>query len=101
MKTNLLTAIDTAVSNSMTTAAPTAVPGQGGSVPVSVLLVLGLGGVAWWMFKHGDKNKKLHLLPGFVCLGLGLSLSGTQLGTMVGMLFGNVATMVASFAGNV
>lgn len=101
MNTNLLAAIDTAAHHSMTSAAPAAVAGQGGSVPVSVLLVLALSGIAWWMHKHGKDTKKLQLLPGFVCLGLGLSLSGTQLGTMIGMLFGNVATMVASFAGNV
>ncbi|MEV4936327.1 hypothetical protein [Streptomyces zaomyceticus] len=99
MKTTLLAAIDTASVHGM--AAPAAVTGQGGSVPVSVLLILALGGIAWWMFKHGDKNKKLHLLPGFVCLGLGLSLSGTQLGTVVGLLFGNVAQMIAQLAGNV
>ncbi|MFD4320128.1 hypothetical protein [Streptomyces sp. NPDC058548] len=99
MNTTLLAAIDTASVHGM--AAPAAVAGQTGSVPVSVLLILALGGVAWWMFKHGDKNKKLHLAPGFVCLGLGLSLSGTQLGTMVGMFFGNLAQMVAQFAGNV
>ncbi|MFE7947394.1 hypothetical protein [Streptomyces sp. NPDC057426] len=99
MKTNLLAAIDTATIHGM--AAPAAVTGQTGSVPVSVLLVLALSGIAWWMFKHGDKTKKLHIAPGFVCLGLGLSLSGTQLGTMVGMFFGSLAQMVAQFAGNV
>ncbi|MCD2461960.1 MULTISPECIES: hypothetical protein [unclassified Streptomyces] len=99
MKNTLIAAIDTANVHGM--AAPAAVNGQGGSVPVSVLLILALGGIAWWMHKHGDKNKKLHLPPAFVCLGLGLSLSGTQLGTMIGMFFGNLATMVAQFAGNV
>ncbi|MFE7509732.1 hypothetical protein ACFU8I_00600 [Streptomyces sp. NPDC057540] len=99
MKTSLLAAIDTATSHGM--AAPAAVSGQTGSVPVSVLLILALGGVAWWMFKHGDKNKKLHVPPAIVCIGLGLSLSGTQMGSMIGMFFGNIAQMVAQFAGNV
>ncbi|MFD5425226.1 hypothetical protein [Streptomyces sp. NPDC127084] len=82
-------------------AAPPAAPsGQGGSVPISVLLIIVLGGVAWWMFKHGDKTKKLHLMPGFVCLGLGLSLSGTQIGAMIGQFFGSLAQMLATFAGN-
>lgn len=52
------------------------------------------------MFKHGDKTKKLHLAPGFVCLGLGLSMSGTQIGTMVNQLFGTFAQMIATFASN-
>ncbi|MFF7180154.1 hypothetical protein [Streptomyces sp. NPDC008121] len=99
MKTSLIAAIDTASAHTM--AAPAAVAGQSGSVPISVLLILALSGAAWWMFKHGDKNKKLHLPPAFVCLGLGLSLSGTQLGTMIGMFFGNLAQMVATFAGSV
>ncbi|MDT9689406.1 hypothetical protein Q5762_13880 [Streptomyces sp. P9(2023)] len=100
MKTNLLAAIETATARTMA-APPAAVNGQTGSVPISVLLIIALGGIAWWMFKHGDKNKKLHLAPGFVCLGLGLSLSGTQLGTQVGMFFGSLAQMVANFAGTV
>ncbi|WP_030322862.1 MULTISPECIES: hypothetical protein [Streptomyces] len=99
MKNTLIAAIDTASIHGM--AAPAAVNGQGGSVPVSVLLVLALSGIAWWMFKHGDKTKKLHLAPGFVCLGLGLSLSGTQLGAQVGLLFGSIAQMVANLAGTV
>jgi len=99
MKTSLLAAIDTASQH--TIAAPPAAVGGGGSVPISVLLIIGLGGIAWWMFKHGDKTKKLHLAPGFVCLGLGLSLSGTQLGAQVGLLFGSIAQMVANLAGTV
>ncbi|MFE2559879.1 hypothetical protein ACFXGT_28415 [Streptomyces sp. NPDC059352] len=99
MKTTLLAAIDTATTHGM--AAPAAANGQSGSVPISVLLILALSGIAWWMHKHGDKNKKLHVPPAIVCIGLGLSLSGTQLGTMIGMFFGNLATMVAQFAGNV
>ncbi|MDV5147197.1 hypothetical protein [Streptomyces gardneri] len=99
MNTNLLAAIDTAAAHTM--AAPAAASGQGGSVPISVLLILALSGIAWWMHKHGKDTKKLQLLPGFVCLGLGLSLSGTQIGTMVAMLFGNVAQMVANLAGTV
>ncbi|WP_455360004.1 hypothetical protein [Streptomyces sp. SYSU K21746] len=98
MNTNLLAAIDTAAAHTM--AAPNAPAGTGGSVPISVLLIIVLGGIAWWMFKHGDKNKKLHLLPGFVCLGLGLSLSGTQIGAQVGTFFGSLAQMLATFAGN-
>ncbi len=98
MKTSLLAAIDTAAHRTM--AAPQAPAGQSGSVPISVLLIIMLGGTAWWMFKHGDKNKKLHLLPGFVCLGLGLSLSGTQIGAMIAQLFGSLAQMLATFAGN-
>jgi hypothetical protein len=98
MKTNLLAAIDTAAQH--TIAAPTASGAPGGSVPISVLLIIVLSGVAWWMFKHGDKTKKLHLAPGFVCLGLGLSLSGTQVGGMVAQLFGTFAQMIATFAGN-
>ncbi|MFG2837043.1 hypothetical protein ACGFYE_18810 [Streptomyces zaomyceticus] len=97
MKTTLLAAIDTASIHGM--AAPAAVNGQGGSVPISVLLILALSGIAWWMHKHGKDTKKLQLLPGFVCLGLGLSLSGTQFGGMIGMLFGNLAQMVASMTG--
>ncbi|MFE2017578.1 hypothetical protein ACFW9O_05910 [Streptomyces sp. NPDC059499] len=98
MKTSLLAAIDTASHH--TIAAPPAAVGTGGSVPISVLLIIGLGGIAWWMFKHGDKTKKLHLAPGFVCVGLGLSLSGTQIGTMVAQLFASVAQMIATFASN-
>lgn len=98
MNTNLLAAIDTAAQRTM--AAPPAAGGPSGSVPISVLLIIVLGGIAWWMFKHGDKNKKLHLMPGFVCLGLGLSLSGTQIGGMVGQLFGTFAQMIATFASN-
>ncbi|MFD5370805.1 hypothetical protein [Streptomyces sp. NPDC127103] len=99
MKTTLLAAIDTANVHGM--AAPAAVTGQTGSVPISVLLILALGGIAWWMFKHGDKTKKLHIAPGIVCLGLGLSLSGTQIGAQVGILFGSIAQMVANLAGTV
>ncbi|WP_326593834.1 hypothetical protein [Streptomyces brevispora] len=98
MKTTLLAAIDTAHAHTM--AAPPAAGTPGGSVPISVLLIIALSGVAWWMFKHGDKTKKLHLMPGFVCLGLGLSMSGTQIGTMVNQLFGTFAQMIASFASN-
>ncbi|MGW3627300.1 hypothetical protein [Streptomyces sp. NPDC000880] len=99
MKTSLLAAINTAHAHTM--AAPAAPAGPGGSVPISVLLIIVLSGIAWWMFKHGDKTKKLHLGPGIVCLGLGLSLSGTQLGTMIGQLFASFAQMLATFAGNV
>ncbi|MEK9524638.1 hypothetical protein MIU24_35545 [Streptomyces venezuelae] len=99
MKTTLIAAIDTANVHGM--AAPAAVNGQGGSVSISVLLILALSGVAWWMHKHGKDTKKLQMLPGFVCVGLGLSLSGTQIGTMVAMLFGNIAQMVANLAGTV
>ncbi|THA31774.1 hypothetical protein E6R18_15690 [Streptomyces sp. A1277] len=98
MKTTLLAAIDTAHAHTM--AAPPASATTGGSVPISVLLIIALSGVAWWMFKHGDKTKKLHLGPGFVCLGLGLSMSGTQIGAMVNQLFGTLAQMVATFASN-
>ncbi|MYV60725.1 hypothetical protein GTW37_15815 [Streptomyces sp. SID4931] len=98
MKTSLLAAIDTAAQRTTTAAAPTAA--TGGSVPISVLLVIGLSGVAWWMFKHGDKNKKLHVPPAIVCIGLGLSMSGTQIGTMVSQLFASIAQMVATFASN-
>ncbi|WP_327180421.1 hypothetical protein OG599_35255 (plasmid) [Streptomyces sp. NBC_01335] len=101
MNTALLAAINTAGQH--TIAAPAATPAAvtaGGSVPISVLLIIGLGGVAWWMFKHGDKNKKLHLPPAIICIGLGLSLSGTQIGTMVAQLFASIAQMVATFAGN-
>lgn len=98
MKTSLLAAIDTATNRTM--AAPNAPSGQGGSVSISVLLIIVLGLWAWNMHKHGKDTKKLHLLPGFVCLGLGLSLSGTQIGGMVGQFFGNIATMLATFAGN-
>lgn len=98
MKTSLLAAIDTAAAH--TIAAPTAPAGTGGSVPISVLLIIVLGIWAWQMHKHGKDTKKLHLLPGFVCLGLGLSLSGTQLGTMIGTLFGSVGQMLATFVGN-
>ncbi|MEU6702551.1 hypothetical protein [Streptomyces wuyuanensis] len=98
MKTQLLAAIDTAAARTM--AGPPAAPAQGGSVPISVLLIIVLGIWAWQMHKHGKDTKKLHLLPGFVCLGLGLSLSGTQLGTMIGQLFGSVGQMLATFIGN-
>ncbi|MGW6583427.1 hypothetical protein ACWF76_29295 [Streptomyces globisporus] len=98
MKTSLLAAIDTAAQHTTTAAAPTAV--TGGSVPISVLLIIGLSGVAWWMFKHGDKNKKLHVPPAIVCIGLGLSMSGTQIGAMVSQLFASIAQMVATFASN-
>ncbi|MGW1892129.1 hypothetical protein ACWCP6_17995 [Streptomyces sp. NPDC002004] len=98
MKTTLIAAIDTARTHTM--AAPQAPTGQGGSVPISVLLIIGLGIWAWNMHKHGKDTKKLHLLPGFVCLGLGLSLSGTQLGSMIGMFFANIARMLASFVGS-
>ncbi|MEU2311183.1 hypothetical protein [Streptomyces albidoflavus] len=99
MKTTLLAAIDTA--NAHTMAAPPAAPsGATGSVPISVLLIIVLGLWAWNMHKHGKDTKKLHLLPGFVCLGLGLCLSGTQLGAMIGQLFGSVGNMLASFVGN-
>ncbi|MCA1218681.1 hypothetical protein [Streptomyces sp. 8L] len=99
MKTSLITAIDTAAQHKVTTAAPENV-GASGSVPISVLLIIVLGMWAWQMHKHGKDTKKLHLLPGFVCLGLGLSMSGTQVGTMLGTLFGNVGTMLSSFIGN-
>ncbi|WP_326659592.1 hypothetical protein [Streptomyces sp. NBC_00385] len=98
MKTSLIAAIDTAHAHTM--AAPPAAGGAGGSIPISVLLIIVLSGIAWWMFKHGDKTKKLHLAPGFVCLGLGLSMSGTQIGTMVNQLFGTFAQMIAQFASN-
>jgi len=98
MKNTLLAAIDTASTHGM--AAPAA-NGQTGSVPISVLLVLALSGIAWWMHKHGKDTKKLQLLPGFVCLGLGLSLSGTQLGTLVASLFASIAQTAANLAGNV
>lgn len=97
MKTSLLAAIDTAAQHT-TTAPPAAA--TGGSVPISVLLIIGLSGVAWWMFKHGDKNKKLHVPPAIVCIGLGLSMSGTQIGAMVSQLFASIAQMVATFASN-
>jgi hypothetical protein len=98
VKISLLAAIDTAAAH--TIAAPAAPAGTGGSVPISVLLIIVLGIWAWQMHKHGKDTKKLHLLPGFVCLGLGLSLSGTQLGTMIGTLFGSVGQMLATFVGN-
>lgn len=98
MKTSLLAAIDTATAHTM--AAPPAAAASGGSVPISVLLIIGLSGVAWWMFKHGDKNKKLHVPPAIVCIGLGLAMSGTQIGTMVSQLFASIAQMVATFASN-
>ncbi|WP_432091812.1 hypothetical protein [Streptomyces sp. NRRL F-5630] len=100
MKTTLLAAIDTAHAHTM--AAPPAAPaaGVGGSVPISVLLIIVLGLWAWNMHKHGKDTKKLHLLPGFVCLGLGLSLSGTVVGSTVAQLFGSVGTMLATFVGN-
>ncbi|MEU3667553.1 hypothetical protein [Streptomyces virginiae] len=98
MNTNLLAAIDTAGAHTM--AAPNAPTGQSGSVPISVLLVIVLAGWAWQMHKHGKDTKKLHLLPGFVCLGLGLSLSGTQVGALIGGLFGSVGGMLATFVGN-
>ncbi|MFJ4916075.1 hypothetical protein [Streptomyces sp. NPDC088726] len=98
MNTTLLAAIDTAHAHTM--AAPPTAGSAGGSVPISVLLIIGLSGIAWWMFKHGDKTKKLHLAPGFVCLGLGLAMSGTQIGDMVNQLFGSVAQMIATFASN-
>ncbi|MEU0369093.1 hypothetical protein ABZ070_02315 [Streptomyces sp. NPDC006283] len=96
MKTTLLAAIDTASTHTM--AAPAAAPS--GSVPISVLLIIVLAIWAWQMHKHGKDTKKLHLLPGFVCLGLGLSLSGTQLGAMIGQLFGSVGQMLATFVGS-
>lgn len=99
MKNTLLAAIDTASTHGMAT--PAAANGQAGSVPISVLLVLALSGIAWWMHKHGKDTKKLQLLPGFVCLGLGLSLSGTQLGTLVASLFASIAQTAANLAGNV
>ncbi|EFL01602.1 predicted protein [Streptomyces sp. SPB78] len=100
MKTTLLAAIDTAHAHTMaaTPAAPPA--GATGSVSISVLLIIVLGLWAWNMHKHGKDTKKLHLLPGFVCLGLGLCLSGTQIGGMIGQLFGNVGTMLSTFVGN-
>ncbi|MDH2392334.1 hypothetical protein QCN29_26865 [Streptomyces sp. HNM0663] len=98
MTTSLRTAIDTAAHHTIT-AAPQA-PAPDGSVPVSVLLIIVLGIWAWNMHKHGKDTKKLNLLPGFVCLGLGLSLSGTQVGTMLGTLFGSVGQMLATFIGN-
>ncbi|MGW1278032.1 hypothetical protein ACWD4V_13910 [Streptomyces tsukubensis] len=98
MKTSLQAAIDTAQHHGM--AAPAAPATTSGSVPISVLLIIVLGIWAWQMHKHGKDTKKLHLLPGFVCLGLGLSLSGTQLGTMIGQLFGSVGQMLATFIGN-
>lgn len=52
------------------------------------------------MFKHGDKNKKLHVPPAIICIGLGLSMSGTQIGAMVSQLFASIAQMVATFASN-
>lgn len=97
MKNSLLAAINTATDRGM--AAPPA-SAASGSVPISVLLIIVLSGIAWWMFKHGDKTKKLHLAPGFVCLGLGLSMSGTQIGAMVNQLFGTFAQMIAQFASN-
>ena len=97
MKTSLLAAIDTASQH--TIAAPAAV-GGGGSVPISVLLIIVLGIWAWQMHKHGKDTKKLHLLPGFVCLGLGLSLSGTTIGTTIGTLFGSVGQMLTTLIGN-
>ncbi|MEU0809529.1 hypothetical protein [Streptomyces sp. NPDC005970] len=102
MKTTLLAAINTAANHGMAAppAAPAAANGQSGSVPISVLLIIVLAAWAWQMHKHGKDTKKLHLLPGFVCLGLGLSLSGTQIGAQIGLMFANVATMVATFAGN-
>lgn len=98
MKTTLLAAIDTASTHGM--AAPAAaVNGQSGSVPISVLLIIVLALIAWWMHKHGKDTKKLNIPPAIVCLGLGLSLSGTQFGNMIGMFFGNVAQMVANMTG--
>lgn len=99
MKTNLLAAIDTASAHTM--AAPNAPTGQSGSVPISVLLVIVLSIWAWQMHKHGKDKKQLHLLPGFVCLGLGLCLSGTQVGTMVAGLFGAAGSALATVVGNV
>lgn len=98
MRTSLLAAIDTASQH--TIAAPPAAVGGGGSVPISVLLIIVLGIWAWQMHKHGKDTKKLHLLPGFVCLGLGLSLSGTTIGTTIGTLFGSVGQMLTTLIGN-
>ncbi|MFJ9027581.1 hypothetical protein ACIRQP_03495 [Streptomyces sp. NPDC102274] len=98
MKTSLIAAIDTASTHTM--AAQPAAVGAGGSVPISVLLIIVLGLWAWNMHKHGKDTKKLHLLPGFVCLGLGLCLSGTTIGTTIGTLFGSVGQMLSTLIGN-
>lgn len=97
MRQRLLAAIDTAAQHQI--AAP-AVSGATGSVPISVLLIIVLGMWAYHMHKHGQNTKKLHLLPGFVCLSLGLCLSGTMVGAQVGNFLGNIGNMLASFVGH-
>lgn len=97
MRTLVTTAVDVAARHQI--AAP-AVTGASGSVPISVLLIIVLSMYAWHMHKHGQNTKKLHLFPGFVCLSLGLCLSGTMVGAQIGNFLGNIGNMLASFVGH-
>lgn len=97
MTSTLASAIDIAARHQI--AAPAA-SGASGSVPISVMLIIVLGMWAHRMHKHGQGKHQLHLMPGFVCLSLGLCLSGTLIGSMIGNFLGQIGNMLASFVGH-
>ena len=96
MRTRLLhVAIDTAARHQV--ALPATTPGLSGSgVSISVVVILSAGFAAWYMLKH----KKVKPWPAMTFLALGLALSGTQIGVMIGTFLANFGQMLNQFIGS-
>lgn len=96
MRTQLLhTAI--AVANRTPMALPPVSPALSTSgVSVSVIVILAAGFAGWYMLKH----KKVKPWPATVFLCLGLAMSGTQIGNMVGQMLSTFGQMLNQFVGS-